>query len=230
VSRRCADGGSNRSELPPESECLTVAQLLAAFWEWATLCYRSADGRPASELHNLRLAFRPLRQLFGRASASHFGPRGLPAVRQTMIDRGLARTGINKHVSRIKGLFKWAVAHELVAADVLHSLQAVTGHRLVAKQPAAGHDPGQPRPIPRQRGDNAPDQFVHGPVATAGFVRGLDPSPGRHGSPVAPVLDVGGPRQPIPPTDHQHGIGLKGVEGIAQYAAEIWNVHPCPVP
>jgi integrase len=82
---------------------------------------------PTREIEGIREALRPLRALYGRTPASEFGPRKLKAVRQQMIDSGLSRCVINHRVGRIKRLFKWAVAEELVPPSVYHGLQAVAG-------------------------------------------------------------------------------------------------------
>ena len=43
--------------------------------------------------------------------------------------QGLARTETNKRIGRIKRVFKWAVAEELIESSVYHGLQALTGLR-----------------------------------------------------------------------------------------------------
>lgn len=75
----------------------------------------------------MREAIRPLRQLYGNTKASEFGPKALKAVRQYMIDEGLCRGVVNRRVGRIKRVFKWAVAEEMVPPSVFHGLQAVSG-------------------------------------------------------------------------------------------------------
>ena len=89
----------------------------------------------------MREALRPLRQLYGHSSARGFGPRALKAVRQHMSDRSLSRCLINRRVGRIKRVFKWAVAEELIPPSVYHGLQAVAGlryGRTEARETAAG--------------------------------------------------------------------------------------------
>ena len=46
-----------------------------------------------------------------------------------MIEQGWARTWVNSQVGRVKRLFKWSVAHELVPATVYHALATVDGLR-----------------------------------------------------------------------------------------------------
>src|SRR5262249_19041474 len=88
----------------------TIGELILAFWpRFAEGHYRRPDGRPTGELDNYRDSLRPLRRLYGHTAAGDFGPLALKAVRQSMIESGLARTTINQRVGRIVRMFKWAV-------------------------------------------------------------------------------------------------------------------------
>lgn len=103
------------------------------------------------EIEKIRIALRPLKELFGRTPAHAFGPLKLKAVRQRLLDRQtrviprtvivgdrkivqkrsveyyLARRTINMRIEIIKRMFKWAVENEMVPADIHHALSAVTG-------------------------------------------------------------------------------------------------------
>jgi len=103
----------------------TIGQLALAFMEHAETYYRHPDGRPTGETANFRVALKPLIRSFRSLPASEFGPRKLDQVRQALVDRGLVRTEINKHVCRIRHLFRWGVSQELVPADVLTALQSL---------------------------------------------------------------------------------------------------------
>ena len=100
--------------------------MILAYWRFAKTHYVK-DGKPTRELDGMREALRPLRQLYGSTAAGEFGPKKLKAVRQHMIDQGLSRGVINHRIGRIKRMFKWAVAEELVPPSVYHGLQAVAG-------------------------------------------------------------------------------------------------------
>ena len=103
---------------------LSVNELLLAFWDHASQYY------PSKELACMRDALKPLKTLYGHTLVRQFGPRALKAVRSHMIhEQNLARTVINPRISRIKRVFKWAVADELIPAAVYHGLQAVEGLR-----------------------------------------------------------------------------------------------------
>ena len=107
---------------PPILESLSLAELLAKYWDFAAVYYRKPDGSATSELDCLRAAFRPLRRLYDDLPAAEFSPTKLKAVREKMVQSGLTRTTINRHIGRIKRLFKWAVENELISPSVCHGL------------------------------------------------------------------------------------------------------------
>jgi len=100
---------------------------VARFWQHAQGYYRKPDGTMTCEVDNFRQALRPLRQLYGETAAKDFTPLALKAVRQAMIDRGWARTNINRMVSRIKLMFRWASENSLVPPEVHYGIQSVSG-------------------------------------------------------------------------------------------------------
>jgi len=124
--------------------------VLLAYWRFAETYY-SKNGQPTKELECMREAIWPLRQLYGTTKAADFGPKALKAVRQHMIDeQDLCRNVVNHRISRIKRVFKWAVAEELVPPSTHHGLQAVTGLRY-GRTEARETDPVQP----------VDDRYVH---------------------------------------------------------------------
>jgi len=131
---------------PPRNDqngaVLLVGGLILEFWRFAEEYYQR-DGKPTSELGCLRDALKPLRDLYGRTAAAKFGPRCLKAVRQAMIDADLSRGVINDRIRRIKRLFKWGVAEELIPPAVYHALQAVPGLRK-GRTAARESEPVQP--------------------------------------------------------------------------------------
>ena len=114
-------------------EGVTVSRVIAEFWAHAKCYYASSDpnrgGVRGSEADNFRVALIPLRRLYGPRVAAEFGPKCLMALQQEMVRLGWARTYINRQVGRLKQVFKWAVAQELVPAAVYHGLATVPGLR-----------------------------------------------------------------------------------------------------
>jgi hypothetical protein len=108
---------------PGEEPHPSINELVLTYWKFAKTYYVK-DGEPTKELGCMREAIRPLRQLYGHTNAREFGPKALKAVRQHMVDLGLCRGVVNHRISRIKRVFRWAVAEEMVASSIYHGLQA----------------------------------------------------------------------------------------------------------
>jgi integrase len=107
---------------------LSVNEMLLAYLAHAD-SYYVKGGRPTVEQGNIRLAIRPLRQLYGHSIARDFGPLALKAVRKAMVDSGLCRSEINRRVGRLVRAFKWAASEEMVPPSVHQALQTVPGLR-----------------------------------------------------------------------------------------------------
>jgi integrase len=105
---------------------LTINELAEAYCRHAD-SYYVKNGVPTTEPVNIRLAIRPLRQLYGHTLARDFGPVRLKAVCQEMVRADLCRNEVNKRVRHLLRAFKWAVGEELVPPSVHHGLQAVPG-------------------------------------------------------------------------------------------------------
>ena len=119
---------------------MTINEVMLQYLDHAEVYYVKKDGTTTSELSCIREAARRLRKLYGSTQSREFGPKALKAVRQHMIGEGLSRGVMNGYVDRIKRLFKWAVAEELVPSAVFHGLQAVDGlkrGRSAARETAA---------------------------------------------------------------------------------------------
>jgi integrase len=109
---------------------LSVNEVLLAFMEHAAIYYRTPDGKPTSEVRELKLSIAPVRQLYGLTLAAEFGPVALEAVRKRMIDADLCRTLINRRIDRVKRVFKWAASKALVPVTVYQTLQTLPGLRV----------------------------------------------------------------------------------------------------
>ncbi len=105
---------------------LTVVELIRQYWVHAEGYYRK-NGEPTSEVDLIKLAMRPLRQLYGDTAARDFGPLALKAVRAKFVAAGLCRSEVNRRTQLIVRMFKWAVANEKVPGSVHHGLRAVEG-------------------------------------------------------------------------------------------------------
>lgn len=83
------------------------------------------NGKPTSEVDILKSVMRPLKELYGMLPAKDFGPLALKAVRAKMVELGWCRGTINAGMSRIRRIFKHAIANELIDPTILLKLQAV---------------------------------------------------------------------------------------------------------
>ncbi len=108
-------GGRN---LPRSEASVSVVELVLAYWNHAQEYYHRPDSN-TGEVYAVKSAGRLLRTTYGELPAADFGPRKLKALRLKMIAQGLSRPYVNATTSRIKRLFKWGVAEELVPGAVL---------------------------------------------------------------------------------------------------------------
>jgi integrase len=121
--------GRGISPLHDAAACeLSVIEVIVAYLTFAQGYYRK-DGHATSEYSSILHALRFVEPHYGRQPVSDFGPIALQAVMQRMIEHGLARRTINQHLGRVKRLFKWAVAQELIEPRISQALGSVTGLR-----------------------------------------------------------------------------------------------------
>lgn len=121
---------------------LTVDELCLLYLEHCQQHYRKA-GEVTSEYSAVTQALRHLVNLCGSSRAREFGPKMLKQTREKMIEVGLVRNSINQHTGRIRRMFKWSVAEELIPTTVLVGLQAVGGLR-AGRTSAKESDPIRP--------------------------------------------------------------------------------------
>jgi integrase len=118
---------SNRGKLPrneSEDPGPSVGELCVVFLRHAQTHYLK-DGKPTSEIHILKSVISPLNELYGMLPAKDFGPLALKAVRTKMVELGWCRSTINAGMSRIRRIFKHAIANELIDSTILDRLKCV---------------------------------------------------------------------------------------------------------
>jgi hypothetical protein len=128
--RLLAEWLSNGRRLPAPvvASDITVNELGQAYLRHAD-AYYVKNGKPTVEPGNIRLAIRPLRQLYGHTLAREFGPVALKTVRGAMAEADICRSELNRRIGRIVRIFKWAVSEEMVPPSVHQALQTVPGLR-----------------------------------------------------------------------------------------------------
>ncbi len=102
----------------------SVAELCVVFLTHAETHYLK-EGKQTSEVHILKSAMCPLKELYGMLPAKDVGPLALKAVRAKMIESGWCRGTINAAMSRIRRIFKHAIPNELIESSVLDRLKCV---------------------------------------------------------------------------------------------------------
>ncbi len=102
-------------------------RVLLAYLEHAERHYRGPDGNPSGEVAAVKRVVRHVRELYGHTSAREFGPLALKAVRWRFVEWGWGRRSVNQQVERVRRVFKWAVAEELLPPAVHQALAAVAG-------------------------------------------------------------------------------------------------------
>jgi integrase len=125
IAEWMASGGA----APAGQAEITICEVLALYWAHAESYYRHPDGSPTSTLDVIRMALRPVRELYGTIKAADFGPRGLKAVRERMIAAGWSRGVVNQMVRHVRSVFKWAASEELVPAHIYGALQTLAALR-----------------------------------------------------------------------------------------------------
>ena len=78
--------GPARSAAPTASGSgLTVDEVLLAFWHHVEQHHRTPDGKPTTEVEEIRRSVVPLRKLYGHTPAAEFGPKSLAGVRRGLV-------------------------------------------------------------------------------------------------------------------------------------------------
>jgi len=85
------------------------------------------NGEQTSQVHVVRIALKPVRELYGHTKAVDFGPLALTAVRARLVRGGVSRSTANSLVSRMRQMFRWAAADEMLPASIHQALTADAG-------------------------------------------------------------------------------------------------------
>src|SRR5262249_48996174 len=105
----------------------SVNEILLRFWKYTEQHFRDPDGHHTSQVREYRLTIRTIRELYGTTPAREFGPLALKAVREQMVEAGLARLEVSRRVHLARRICRWAAGDELIPFEVYHRLTAVGG-------------------------------------------------------------------------------------------------------
>ncbi|MEX0653512.1 MAG: site-specific integrase [Phycisphaeraceae bacterium] len=140
--RLIAEWLANGRKLPEPTDAdepVTVTEVCVEYVKHAR------QKRDARDVDHIEPALRIARQLYGSEPAESFGPKRLRIVRQQMIDKGLARSTINKRVKWVRAAFRWAASHELVSERIHRRLDTVEPLR----RGDGGRETERVKPVPR---------------------------------------------------------------------------------
>jgi integrase len=125
ITERNANGhGRQRNSISD----ITIVELIARYWQHVLKRYVK-DGEPTGERHSINSALIPLKELYRGLPVNEFTTIELKAVRQRMIERGWARSNINRQIKRVVAMYKWGVEHQFVSPQVYMALKCVAGLR-----------------------------------------------------------------------------------------------------
>lgn len=105
---------------------ICIAEMIERYIDFADEFYRK-DGAPTSEGLVCKLPLAVLNRLYGDTPAQNFGPLAFDTVIDEMIAKRWCRKSINRHIGRIKRVFKWGARKELIPGSTFHALIAVEG-------------------------------------------------------------------------------------------------------
>ncbi|HMP16011.1 MAG TPA: tyrosine-type recombinase/integrase [Gemmatales bacterium] len=99
-----------------------INEVILAFVQHARHYYSA--GR---EYELYKSVLRLLRECYGELLVQHFGPKALKVVRTKMVEKNWCRRVVNRQITRLRTMFKWAESEEFVPAGTTHALATVSG-------------------------------------------------------------------------------------------------------
>lgn len=110
-----------------EADAYTVAMMIRDYLRHCKAYYGITK---TSELHRIRPALKPLRDLYADHDAAEFDPVCYKAVRQVMIQSELSRQGVNARMKKVVRAFKWAASEGKLPASVFDTLKLIPSLKL----------------------------------------------------------------------------------------------------
>jgi integrase len=143
---------------------LRVSELILAYWHHVE-SYYVKDGEPTTEVCVSRQVLKVVKEIYGHTLAKDFGPLSLKACQDAMVNRGWSRKSINRQAIRIRAMFKWAAAREMLPVAIHQALQTVEGLR---KGRSAATERSPIGPVPDEIVEKT---LAHLPAVPAAMVR-----------------------------------------------------------
>lgn len=106
---------------------ITINELIYVY-RLHTHSYYQKNGVVTREAYVIDDALRILRKHYGKTQLAEFGPVSLKELRGKMIDElDWSRKYLNKQVSRLRSMFKWGAAEEIVDANISLAVDRLAG-------------------------------------------------------------------------------------------------------
>lgn len=128
VGEWLAAGRESPALASDEAADITITEVAVRYWRHAAGYYQK-NGKPTGTLASIKAMLKVLRARYGALEARRFGPLSFQALKQHMIEKDWARAYVNDHLGRVRRMFKWAAAQELIPASVYQALTTVPGVR-----------------------------------------------------------------------------------------------------
>jgi integrase len=127
VGQWIAAGRPRARALALELHAVRVSDLITSYFEFVKKIFRDrkSNGDLAGTARNYKMLLWQFLAAHGDEYADCFGPKRLKAFRETLIARGVSRPEINKRITQIKKMFRWAASEELIPVDVSQALDTV---------------------------------------------------------------------------------------------------------
>lgn len=108
-----------------DAKVVTVDDLCTAWGQHAETYYRTADGKPTSEVAQVIIGVRLFREMFARAAVSELTHADMMRWRDAAERSGVARTTVNKRVGILKRMMAWALDAGMISAATKCELSQV---------------------------------------------------------------------------------------------------------
>jgi integrase len=105
----------------------SIVEVVAAYDRFARTYYVTREGKLSKEFHSMAWAIGRLAEFCRGEPVAGFGPCKLTEFQQMLVVEGYGRSFINKTVSRIKRMFRWACKTETCPPELFHKLSCVDG-------------------------------------------------------------------------------------------------------
>lgn len=113
---------------PASPDAITTVEVLNAFKKFAKTHYVK-NGKPTGAADTFGATYRIMHALYGKQPAADFGPLGLKAIINKLIEEGRTRRFIGERMQQIKRIYKWAASEELIPFEVYQRLTTVEAPR-----------------------------------------------------------------------------------------------------